>query len=118
MKFKTTRARIKLRLAKRKKAAKGKARVAGEFWKDVKTYRKHFGGTQKEGMEGVRATPKWVNKRWNRMSKKRREKASEPIGYPEGYKGIKETIIERAMRNAGVTDMNRAKDYWEARGSK
>jgi len=88
--------------------------VAGEFWKDVKTYRKHFGGTQKEGMEGVRATPKWVNKRWNRMSKKRRDLASQEIG----GKGIKETIIERAMENAGITGMNQAKDWWEARGSK
>jgi len=116
--MKTTRARIKVRLARRKKAAgKKKPRVAGEFWKDVKTYRKHFGGTQKEGMEGVRATPKWVNKRWNRMSKKRREKASEPIGYPKDYKGIKKTIIERAMEKAGITDMNKAKDFWEAKGS-
>ena len=111
----TTRARIKIRLAKRKKAtSRKKARVAGEFWKDVKTYRKHFGGTQKEGMEGVRATPKWVNKRWSRMSKKRRDLAFQEVG---GEGKIKQTIIERAMEKAGITDMNKAKDYWEAKGS-
>ena len=113
MDIKTTRARIKVRLAKRKKARKKQKRVAGEFWKDVAGYKKLLGGTHAEAQEAVRKSSKWVNKRWNRMSKKRRDLASQPVG----GKGIKETIIERAMEKAGITDMNKAKDFWEAKGS-
>ena len=112
--MKTTRARIKLRLTRRKKVAKKKARVAGEFWKDVAGYKKLLGGTHVEAREAVSKSSKWVNKRWARMSKKRRDLASQ-----ETWKGgIKKTIIERAMERAGITDMNKAKDWWEARGSR
>ena len=115
MKFSTTRARIKVRLARRKKAvSRKKARVAGEFWRDVEGYKKLLGGTHTEAREAVSKSSKWVNKRWNRMSKKRRDLASQEIG----GKGIKQTIIERQMKIHGITDMNQAKDYWEARGSK
>jgi len=109
----TIRARVKVRLARRKRATKKKPRVAGEFWGDVKAYRELLGGTQAEGREAVRASPKWVNKRWNRMSKKRRDLAEQ-----ETWKGgVKKTIIERAMEKAGITDMNQARDFWEAKGS-
>ena len=116
MKLSTTRARIKLRLARRKKivSRKKKARVAGSFWKDVKAYRKLSGESQKAGMETVRGWKKYVDKRWARMSKKRRDLAEQEVE----SKGIKETIIERAMSRHGIKDMNRAKDWWEARGSK
>jgi len=112
-----TRARVKLRVARRKKAVlrKKKPRVAGEFWKDVAGYKKLFGGTHKDAVKGTRGSVKWVNKRWNRMSKKRRELAEQETG---GEGKIKQTIIERAMSRHGIKDMNRAKDWWEARGSK
>jgi len=76
MKFSTTRARIKVRLARRKKAvSRKKPRVAGEFWKDVEGYKKIFGGTHKEAVKATSGSVKWVNRRWNRMSKKRRDLA-------------------------------------------
>ena len=112
--MKTTSIRVKLRLARRKKAAKKQKRVAGEFWKDVKAYRKLSGESQKAGMETVKGWKKYVDKRWARMSKKRRDLAEQEVE----SKGIKETIIERAMSRHGIKDMNRAKDWWEARGSK
>jgi len=108
------RTRVKVRLARRKKATKKKARVAGEFWRDVKAYRELSGESQKKGMETVRGWKKYVDKRWNRMSKKRRDLAFQEVG---GEGEIKRTIIERAMERAGITDMNKAKDYWEAKGS-
>ena len=98
----TIRARIKLRLAKRKKAArKKKARVAGAFWRDVAGYKKVFGGTHKDAVEATKWSVKWVEKRQARMSKKQREKS------------IKQIIIERAMRIHKVTDMYQAKDWYE-----
>ena len=115
MKLSSTRARIKLRLAKRRKKTKQKKRVAGEFWRDVEGYKKLLGGTHAEAREAVSKSSKWVNKRWNRMSKKRRDLASLKVGKAGE---IKRTIIERAMEKAGITDMNKAKDWWEARGSK
>ena len=116
MKPGSIRARVKLRLARRKKAVSGKkkARVAGGFWEDVKAYRELSGESQREGMKTVRGWKKYVDKRWARMSKKRRDLASQEIG---GEGKIKQTIIERAMEKAGITDMNKAKDYWEAKGS-
>jgi len=112
--MKTTRARVKLRLARRKKAAKKKkARVAGEFWRDVAGYKKLVGGTHKDAVATIRGSKKWVDKRWNRMPAWRRKLASQVVGEGE----IKKTIIERAMEKAGITDMNKAKDYWEAKGS-
>jgi len=115
--MKTTRARIKLRLAHRKKTRKKQKRVAGEFWKDVKTLRKISECSQEEAIREVRRFPKWVNRRWNRMSEKRKKLARTHVTEPYGYKGVKQTIIERAMEKAGITDMNKAKDYWEAKGS-
>jgi len=109
--MKTTTIRVKLRLARRKKAArKKKARVAGEFWRDVAKYKEVFGGTHKDATTTMRTSVKWVNKRWARMSKKRRDLASQEIG---GKGKIKQTIIERAMEIHGVKDMNQAKDWWE-----
>ena len=114
--MKTTSIRVKLRLAKRrKKAARKQKRVAGEFWRDVTKYKKVFGGSHKDATTTMRTSVKWVNKRWARMSKKRRDLASQKVG---GEGEIKQTIIERAMEKAGIKDMNRAKDWWEARGSK
>ena len=108
-------ARIKLRLAKRKKAvSRKKAQVAGEFWRDVAKYRKLSGENQQAGMETVRGWKKYVDKRWARMSKKRRDLAMQTTWKD----GIKKTIIERAMYRHGIKDENRAKDWWEARGSR
>ena len=109
----STRARVKLRIARKKKVAKQQKRVAGAFWRDVAGYKKLLGGTHKDAVAAVRGSNKWVNKRWNRMSKKRRDLASQEV-----WKGgIKKTIIERAMYRHGIKDENRAKDWWEARGS-
>ena len=113
--MKTTTIRVKLRLARRKKAArKKKPRVAREFWRDVAGYKKLLGGTHKDAVEAVRGSNKWVDKRWNRMPAWRRKLASLEVGEGE----IKKTIIERAMYRHGIKDENRAKDWWEARGSK
>ena len=99
----STRARIKVRLAKRKKAAaKKKARVAGEFWRDVAGYKKLLGGTHKDAVEAIKWSVKWTEKRQARMSKKQREK-----------KSVKQIIIEREMRKHKVTDMMQAKDWFE-----
>jgi len=100
--MKTTRARVKLRLARRKKAAKKKkARVASEFWRDVAGYKKIFGGTHKDAVAATKWSVKWVEKRQARMSKKQREKS------------VKQVIIEREMRKHKVTDMFQAKDWYE-----
>ena len=96
-----TRARIKLRLARRKKTARKRKRVAGEFWRDVAGYKKLLGGTHKDAVAAVKWSVKWVEKRQARMSKKRREKS------------VKQIIIEREMRKHKVTDMMQAKDWFE-----
>ena len=100
--MKTTNIRVKLRIAKRKKRAKQKKRVAGGFWRDVAGYKKLVGGTHKDAVTAIKWSVKWVEKRQARMSKKQREK-----------KSVKQIIIEREMRKHKVTDMMQAKDWFE-----
>ena len=114
---KRTQTRIRLRIAARKRKHK-QPKGLSEFAKDVKTLRKISECSQEAAVREVRRFPKWVNRRWARMSKKRKELAKTYVKEPYGYKGIKQTIIERAMYRHGIKDENRAKDWWEARGSK
>ena len=114
---KRTQTRIKLRITARKRKRK-QPKGLSEFGRDVKILRKISECSQEAAVREVRRFPKWVNRRWDRMSEKRKKLAGTNVTEPYGHKGIKQTIIERAMYRHGIKDMNRAKDWWEARGSK
>ena len=101
-------------VAEQKRLKVGK-RVASKFWSDVKGYRKLLGGTRQEAIYTVKRSSKWVNKRWMRMSKKRREKATTIPEYKD--KNVKQTIIERYMKIHGYSTMNEARNAWERSGS-
>lgn len=103
-------------VAEQKKLRIGK-RVASGFWSDVKKLRDTGLYTHREATEAAKKTTKWVDKRWERMSKKRRDLATKNVQHLHGYKGAKQAIIERYMEQHGYSTMNEARDAWERGGS-
>ena len=100
---------------KKKKIGK---RVASPFWHDVKVVKEGLGMSHRDATTTVRGSPKWVNKRWNRMAAWRRRLATAPVGRGEkgGY-SPKETIQKRFMEARNLHTQNEFRMAWEANES-
>ena len=95
---------------KKKKTQGKQPKGLSEFRKEVKLLQ-GAGYSYKDAKKTIRGAPKWVKKRWERVSQKRKARAEETIRTtPEG---AIETIKSRFMEKRGLTTELEFMERWE-----